>query len=170
MNKGREGEPIAQEAWGRMAEFIQSGTQSGFVANYILEGPTDDVPIQFTHLAGFFPKNYQQAEAGYAIAGQSSRDPMEINRKILSLQVPERHQDSPVKDNIIEANRFDFSLAMVGLPSIVLGFGQHVLPGEEVSEDPKEEVIVLFATSMRSPQRALEMLQHRVQSRMNKLS
>ncbi len=144
--------------------FLQIGPERG-VNNYIVEGPTDNVPSVFTVFAAVFSRDgsssVEQAEMAIIATREVEEDAMSWYSSILAVELSQRLaaleiQTEPHRTVLVQ------EFHKHGLPFICLAFGHQML---------EEEPVTLLASVWGfSPREALDVCKKIARTRLSKFN
>lgn len=144
-------EQLDQYAEGAVA-FVRVGTQRG-IANFILEEHPKDVSTNFWGFFGLFPQIRLGSRAIYMAFSVDSERELPSYSKVLSLRVPERVRQIPIRQDTPLLMRWQSLMAVAQMPYVLLAVGERIRE--------HEEVMTLFCVPGITPEKALREIQNR---------
>jgi|SRR3989344_3459668 len=129
--------------------FMMHGSEFKVTNCILTDNPQTDIPVVFWGYMGIYPRLVPPTLSATFIAFSldSERDLSTYFKKILSLQIPDRIKELPIKQDDYLRGAMELIAAVEGMPSILLAIGE--------TNPTTEEQIVLFQISGITPITAL---------------
>lgn len=146
-----------EEMWESVIRFAQFGIDG--VNNFSLEGPIN-MPTEY-HTAIAIDRNESIFQLSLS-KEQEYNDALKLYDRVLKIEIPERIKRLQIQSSVGLATELKNLVGLIGMPYIVLLFGETL--------DRKEEVVSLFSVSGIKPEDGLNKIKERIPERKAKFN